>query len=195
MLPNAERSQGTGNVGPALSPLPGAGRARAPLFPSLVQPAGNPRYRTVRGGIRCPQTRRESQGSARPRVTAAGASLPALEPSPLSSPEEGVSTGCSAPGSFLNRGSRLPQDRVARMASLARVQRNPHLQNDCLRPGLPLPPAAPPSAAPSGTHLRTAHARAHAPAPSRAQSPCRHPKALCLGRRAGLTGETSEPSP
>lgn len=37
--------------------------------------------------------------------------------------------------------------------------------------------------------------RAHTPAPSCAQSHCRHPKALCLGRRVGLTAEASEPQP
>lgn len=33
-------------------------------------------------------------------------------PSPFSCLAEGVGTGCSAPGNFLNKGSRLPQDRL-----------------------------------------------------------------------------------
>lgn len=39
----------------------------------------------------------------------------------LSSPAEGMCTGCSVPGNFLNEGSRLSQDSVCFCFCLSRV--------------------------------------------------------------------------
>lgn len=98
----------------------------------------------------------------------------------------------------MNKGSQLPQDSVCFCLGILPSWGTDEPQTSKRLPESWATPAVLRllwSAAPSSTHLHTAHTHAHTPAPSCAQSHCRHPKALCLRRRVGLTEEASEPQP
>lgn len=179
MLPNAARSQGTGNVEPALPPLPGAGEPVLPYFPassSLLETRGTVQCEEGSGVLRhagkaravlgpksqqpaCPFQRRSPLPS--PPLPRGGCEHRLLSPRELSEQGLPAPPGPRSPDGIPRQGAeepttseRLPASRATPAVSSSSVRcplwhTPPHGTRSCTRPGAE--PCPEPLPAPKGS--------------------------------------------